>query len=70
VKKFHVRGKNLGLTGREVPSRIVTGACSVIRQQTRMIGFSAFSADLVRTTSNVVSGGVIYVILVIRVSLH
>jgi hypothetical protein len=47
----------------------MTAACSVIPEQTRMIGFIAFSAVLVRTTANVVSGGV-YVILVIRGSLH
>ena len=69
MKRFHVLGKNVGSTGRDIASRVVTDAFSVIREETKMIGFSAFSADLVRTTSNVVSGGVVYVSLVIRVSL-
>jgi hypothetical protein len=65
----HELRKNVGSTEREIASRVVTAACSVIREQTRMIGFIAFSAVLVRTTANVVSGGV-YVILVIRGSLQ
>jgi hypothetical protein len=70
VKQLHARGKNLCSTGTEIASGVVTSALSVITEQTKMSGFSAFSAVLVRTTANVVSGGVVFVILVIRFSLR
>lgn len=69
MKKFHARGKNLGSTGGDIGSRVIIAACSVIREQIRMTGFSAFSTVLDRTTANVDPGGV-YVIFVIRVWLH
>lgn len=38
----------------------MTAASSVIREQTSMTGFSVLSAVLVRTTANVVFGGVVF----------